>query len=135
MGKLIDLTGQRFGRLTVLGRSENQGKQTTWSCKCDCGRMAVVRGDHLREGATQSCGCWEETYRNSGMVHLVHGGRTPDCSRFGVGCVSVATILAVQLIKIMVGVVSKCALNGRIFPFFEIGHFHMDMQMTLALTA
>lgn len=66
---------------------------------------------------------------------LSMGGRTPDCSRFGVGCVSVATILAVQLIKIMVGVVSKCALNGRIFPFFEIGHFHMDMQMTLALTA
>lgn len=74
MGKLIDLAGQRFGGLTVLGRSENLGKQTAWNCKCDCGRMTVARGDHLREGATQSCGCWEETYRNSGMVHLVHGG-------------------------------------------------------------
>lgn len=74
MSKLIDLTGYRFGRLTVLNRAENQGKQTAWLCKCDCGCTTIARGDHLRDGATQSCGCWENTNRINGIAHLIHGG-------------------------------------------------------------
>lgn len=56
--KLIDLTGQRFGRLLVIrcvGR-DPEGR-AMWLCKCDCGNETVVHSRHLRTGATQSCGC------------------------------------------------------------------------------
>lgn len=60
--RLIDLTGQRFGRLTVEKRVENyispKGlKFSQWLCKCDCGNECTVRSIHLRTGYIQSCGC------------------------------------------------------------------------------
>lgn len=59
MGKLIDLTGQRFGQLTVLCRfGETHKKQNArWLCKCSCGKKIVVQSNNLRNGATKSCGC------------------------------------------------------------------------------
>lgn len=58
MGKLKDLTGQRFGRLTVIGRAgkANDG-HIRWKCRCDCGNECEVIGKDLRRGHTQSCGC------------------------------------------------------------------------------
>lgn len=58
--KLIDLTGQRFGRLTVTCRSKNYGFQSTWLCRCDCGKDKVVRGWYLKSGETKSCGCFRK---------------------------------------------------------------------------
>lgn len=58
MGKRIDLTGQRFGRLTVVkfaGVDKNRNK--CWDCKCDCGKNVTVYGSHLKSGNTKSCGC------------------------------------------------------------------------------
>lgn len=56
--RLIDLTGKRFGRLTVLKRTkENYGRKPAWICECDCGTVKVLPGNSLREGLTQSCGC------------------------------------------------------------------------------
>lgn len=55
--RLIDLTGQRFGRLTVIERAENKGKQTRWRCKCDCGNETIIRSTDLTSGASKSCGC------------------------------------------------------------------------------
>src|SRR5437899_10101804 len=58
MSGLIDATGNRFGRLVVVGRVPNLASgHVTWSCVCDCGATCVVRADHLHRGATQSCGC------------------------------------------------------------------------------
>lgn len=57
MPKFIDLTGQQFGRLTVLKRAENKGKFTTWLCQCDCGNTTMVRGTDLKSEKTLSCGC------------------------------------------------------------------------------
>lgn len=58
MSKAIDLTGQRFGRLTVLHRAENtKAGQSQWMCKCDCGTQLVVAGQSLRNGRSKSCGC------------------------------------------------------------------------------
>lgn len=59
---LIDLTGQRFGKLTVIKRAENLRKPngnivTCWLCKCDCGNEKVIQGVYLRRGETKSCGC------------------------------------------------------------------------------
>lgn len=62
MSKLIDLTGQKFGRLTVLKRSEDyisksREKTVQWECQCDCGNICIVSGRGLKSGKTQSCGC------------------------------------------------------------------------------
>lgn len=60
IGKLIELTGKRFGRLTVLERAKHNdnGNKPLWKCKCDCGKIVVVRGQDLRSGKTRSCGCY-----------------------------------------------------------------------------
>ena len=53
----LDITGQRFGKLTVLRPAENIGGKTAWVCQCDCGRESVIKTNSLREGRTASCGC------------------------------------------------------------------------------
>ncbi|WP_010623954.1 AP2 domain-containing protein [Companilactobacillus versmoldensis] len=62
MGKLIDLTGKRFGRLTVIERDYEYQKSkkincACWKCICDCGNQKTVRSRSLMNGKTQSCGC------------------------------------------------------------------------------
>lgn len=65
MGAFIDLTGQRFGRLTVRHQSPAKG-QARWVCRCDCGTEKIVPSERLRHGETRSCGCLhrEVTKRN-----------------------------------------------------------------------
>ena len=56
--RMVSLTGQRFGRLTVIGRAENTRRGTTrWRCLCDCGTERIVQFGNLRTGHTRSCGC------------------------------------------------------------------------------
>ena len=56
--KAIDLTGQRFGRLTVLQREARPGAgHAVWLCVCECGLACEVEGQALRRGAQVSCGC------------------------------------------------------------------------------
>lgn len=55
--KKLDLTGQQYGRLTVLEPAANIGDRTAWRCRCSCGREVVVKTCHLRSGHTISCGC------------------------------------------------------------------------------
>lgn len=57
MSRLIDITGLEVGRLTVVNRVENIGSTTVWLCRCECGGTKEIRGSHLRNGATKSCGC------------------------------------------------------------------------------
>lgn len=52
-----DLTGQTFGRLTVMGLKETETRKTYWMCQCDCGNVKSVRSDSLLCGAIRSCGC------------------------------------------------------------------------------
>ena len=61
MSKLADLTGQRFGRLTVLERAgSDKRKNVIWKCLCDCGKETIVPTADLRRGHTTSCGCWRQ---------------------------------------------------------------------------
>lgn len=55
--KAIDLTGQRFGRLTVVCRNGIKNKAAAWKCLCDCGNEKTISGTTLRSGASKSCGC------------------------------------------------------------------------------
>lgn len=62
MGKLINRTGIRYGRLVVIERYDSAtpasgGGRTKWRCQCDCGNFVVVKGHELASGDTQSCGC------------------------------------------------------------------------------
>lgn len=52
-----DLTGNRYGRLVVLGRIGSRGRSPTWLCRCDCGNEVERRGGDLRRGSVNSCGC------------------------------------------------------------------------------
>ena len=69
-----DLTGKRFGKLTVIRRAENQGKNIVWFCQCDCGsKLKPIRACHLKSGAVISCGC--VGYENSKNAKIKHNGR------------------------------------------------------------
>ncbi len=60
---LIDLQGQRFGRLVAvksMGCGESGG--ALWFCQCDCGESKVILGSSLRTGRTRSCGCLRREY-------------------------------------------------------------------------
>jgi hypothetical protein len=64
LGKFIDLTGQRFGRLVVIERAENNRfNQSRWLCKCDCGEQKIINTRCLASGDTVSCGCYAKEAR------------------------------------------------------------------------
>jgi hypothetical protein len=59
MGKIIDITGHRFGKLVALHRTANAvtSRNSVWLCQCDCGNTHATRLSRLRDGTTKSCGC------------------------------------------------------------------------------
>ena len=65
---LNDLTGQRFGKLIVLERSNNK-----WKCQCDCGNIKEVSTGNLTNGTTKSCGCFKKNqlYKNLEKYNLI----------------------------------------------------------------
>lgn len=74
MGKVIDLTGKRFGRLTVIAENgvTKHGK-ILWLCRCNCGNECTVTGNHLKSNHTRSCGC---LFIESITKHGMNGNRT-----------------------------------------------------------
>jgi hypothetical protein len=71
--KFVDLTGYRFGRLTVLecvGHYENDSHHR-WKCRCECGKISIVAVNHLRCGRTRSCGCLQKQL--AGQRARTHG--------------------------------------------------------------
>lgn len=71
MGKIIDITGLKFGRLTVVKYSGISRHYATWECICDCGRIVTVAGVSLRKGNTTSCGCYLK--ERITQTHRKHG--------------------------------------------------------------
>lgn len=66
---VIDLTGQRFGRLVVTGR----GRGNRWNCNCDCGKTCSPCSQNLRGGRAQSCGCLaKELAADAKRTHGMH---------------------------------------------------------------
>lgn len=76
MSKLVDLTGQRFGRLVVKALADKGRKNVSakWECICDCGNTLIVSASSLRTGNTRSCGCLHRDANQSG-----HNTRHGDC--------------------------------------------------------
>ena len=68
MSKLVDLTGQKFGRWKVIKRDISKKGSAYWICKCECGTERSVCGSSLRSGVSTSCGCYkiENSRTNNG---------------------------------------------------------------------
>ena len=72
MGKFVDLSGEQYGRLTVLDRGpDSPGGRVRWRCRCECGSEVIASSTHLRTGHTQSCGCLKI---QKAKEHVIHGG-------------------------------------------------------------
>ena len=67
-----DPTGQRYDRLYVVRRvlNDRASGNAAFLCKCDCGNETIVKGSHLRQGHTRSCGCRFVDFGG----HHTHGG-------------------------------------------------------------
>lgn len=76
-----DLTGRRFGLLTVLAldHREKSGRHALWLCRCDCGAPHTARGTHLRSGRSASCGC--AGYRRDPEAHRQARAKVPARTR------------------------------------------------------
>lgn len=65
-----DITGQKFGRLTVLSFAHsNANGRLYWNVRCECGTEKVMRGDGLKNGHAKSCGCLIQENRRKLRVH------------------------------------------------------------------
>lgn len=74
MGKMTDLTGQRFGQLTVMCKSEKKAKSgSMWVCKCDCGNIVTVARCGLTSGHSTSCGCKRKDFLSKVLPSQTHG--------------------------------------------------------------
>lgn len=87
MGKLQDLTGQRINRWTVLERAPNTGLgHLRWVCRCDCGVEKLVKGNHLRSGASKSCGCYSSEVTTSRSLKHGANRRGQRSTEYGIWC-------------------------------------------------
>lgn len=79
MAGFIDLTGKKFGRLTVVSlkqkasRIDGKQKPTKWLCLCDCGKEKAVNPSNLKSGFTQSCGCLQKERASNASPLKTHG--------------------------------------------------------------
>jgi hypothetical protein len=83
--RLEDITGFKFGRLTVLSRSETKtkDKHARWNCECECGNIRIVIAKNLKRGLTKSCGCLNAENRAK-PKHITHGmSNTKNYGRWG----------------------------------------------------
>ncbi len=100
MPPLINLTGQRFGRLVVLERDGTRSRRTTWLCQCECGNTHVTTTSYLRSDAPHSCGClvkekrerakWKHGQYGTRLYHIwdnmkrrCNSSQRPDFFRYG----------------------------------------------------
>lgn len=74
MGKIVDITNKKFGKLKVI---EISGKTITntylWKCLCECGNIKILDGKKLRNGHTKSCGCLRKLISSKNCIKLPHG--------------------------------------------------------------
>lgn len=59
-GKVKNLLGKKYNRLTVISFLGAIDYVARWECKCDCGKIVRVRSDVLQSGRTKSCGCYKK---------------------------------------------------------------------------
>lgn len=122
MSRKIDMTGRKYGRLTVLRECGRKHGEVLWECVCGCGNIVRVPGFDLRSGNTQSCGCYKNERereantkhgcKNTRLYHIWKGigyrSRSAKDKDYGEG-------------------VLKDARNGMIFQILGNGHCKVDI--------
>lgn len=109
MGKFIDRTGERHGRLVVIERGPDHiatcgQKSVTWRCLCDCGNEILVPAKSLSIGRTHSCGCWQK--ERSSEANTTHGDSKQDSKYY-------------RLHAIWRGMKARCSnQNTKAFPHY-----------------
>jgi len=92
MSLAIDMTGKRFGHLTVIGKSLD--RERYWDCVCVCGIKKSIHGSSLRSGTTKSCGCRKEAdkrltldgIRNGMLTYIKEAGIVNERRRIVLRC-------------------------------------------------
>lgn len=84
MGKIKDISGQKFGRLTAIEFRGTDKGNALWLCKCDCGNEIVARGCNLKTGHTQSCGCLRKEIRSYQMKKMLTKHDLANCRLYQV---------------------------------------------------
>ena len=87
MAKPLDLTNQKFGKLTAISKAPSRSGKTYWLCKCECGNEKEIQTSHLRNGSITTCGCSKNrthpviTYRQRIKIALVEafGHKCANC--------------------------------------------------------
>lgn len=74
MSAFQDLTGQKFGRLTVIERGRTKDGRAAWVCRCDCGISKPINTASLIRGASTSCGCFRREHTRDKFT--THGAKT-----------------------------------------------------------
>lgn len=80
MGTLIDLTGKKYGKLTVIKKCGSKDGHALWECVCDCGKKTIVRSGDLRRGKSKSCGCVQKKHGgHRTRLYRIWGGMKTRC--------------------------------------------------------
>lgn len=75
--KIIDISGQKFNRLTVKSTYERLNNKIYWDCVCECGSVLKVESYQIRKGLSKSCGCYKkEKAKSDSTVHGMCGTKT-----------------------------------------------------------
>jgi hypothetical protein len=100
MGAKIDLTGQKYGHLTVIQYDQQKYGKIYWVCLCQCGKSSSVCTGNLRSGAVRSCGCLQvasnirratkhndarqgaKTKEYTTWVHIRYRCSNPNCKQY-----------------------------------------------------
>lgn len=80
----LDMIGQRFGRLIVISRNSEKARHAMWVAECDCGSRRIVRGSHLRNGLSRSCGCLQRDVTRARSTTHGHAPRQNAAPEHGV---------------------------------------------------
>lgn len=75
--KVDDLTGQRFGKLTVLKQGQSKRERACWICQCDCGNIKEVCSMELKRGDTLSCGCIRSSFGETAIENILKTNHIP----------------------------------------------------------
>ena len=118
MGKFEDLTGQTFGRWTVLSRAPNRGTRAAWTCKCQCGTIRDVLGCHLKSGKSKSCGCLKRESlqqrtinligKRFGTLTVIAKDNTPSCRTRWICKCDCGNIKSIEGIHLTQGKITSC---------------------------
>lgn len=73
-----DLTGKRFGKLTVNKFVKTQKHFSLWECRCDCGNMCIVKAPKMKNGHTKSCGCYRDDVMTKHGCNTITNGKSPE---------------------------------------------------------